>query len=49
MSSLGGLRERKIVASISPYAAIYARLAASLLTLPQDVETALREVRSLAG
>lgn len=48
-SAVNRLRERKIVASISPYATIYVRLAPSLLTLPQDVETARREVRSLVG
>ncbi len=48
-NAVGRLREHKIVASITPYATIYARLAPSLLTLPQDVETALREVRALAS
>jgi len=41
------LRERKIVASVTPYATLYARLAPSLLTSPEDVETTIREVHSL--
>jgi len=42
------LRERRIVASTSPYKVTYARLAASLVNDPAQVETALREVRALA-
>ena len=43
------LHARNIVASTTPYAVSYARLAPSLLTLPEDVDTTLREVRALAA
>jgi isopenicillin-N epimerase len=42
------LREKKIVASNSPYAVSYARLAPSLVNSEADVEAALRAVRQLA-
>jgi isopenicillin-N epimerase len=42
------LLERKIVASSSPYKVSYARLAPGVLNDPQQVETALREVRAIA-
>ena len=42
------LRERRILASTSPYKVTYARLAASLVNDPAQVETAIREVRALA-
>src|SRR2546422_489915 len=42
------LRERRIIASVTPYATRYARLAPSLLTSPEEIDTALREVRALA-
>ena len=42
------LRERKIVASITPYATRYARVAPSLLNSEADVEAVLREIRALA-
>jgi len=42
------LRERRIIASTSPYKVTYARLAAGLVNDPAQVETALREVRALA-
>ncbi len=42
------LRERRIIASVTPYAIRYARLAPSLLTSPEEIDTALREVRALA-
>ncbi len=41
------LLERRIVASTSPYAKRYVRLAPSLVTSPADVDTALAAVRSL--
>jgi selenocysteine lyase/cysteine desulfurase len=41
------LRERRIVASTSPYKVTYARLAPSLVNDPTQVESALREVRAL--
>ena len=43
------LRERRIVASVTPYATPYARLAAGLLTSPEEVEETLGAVRALAG
>ncbi len=42
------LRERRVVASETPYAVKYVRLAPSLLTSPQDVEKTLQTVRTLA-
>ena len=43
------LLERKLIASTSPYKEAYARLAPSLLNDPGEVDTALREVRAIAG
>jgi isopenicillin-N epimerase len=43
------LHERRIVASSTPYATSYARLAPGLLNSPADVDTVLREVRALAS
>ena len=43
------LLERRIIASTSPYKVTYPRLSPSLLNDPQQVETALREVRSIAA
>ena len=43
------LLEQKIVASASPYRDSYPRLAPSLVNNPQEVETALRAVRGIAG
>ncbi len=43
------LWEKRIIASETPYATRYARLAPSLLTSPEDVEASLRAVRELAG
>jgi selenocysteine lyase/cysteine desulfurase len=42
------LKARRVIATTTPYATSYARLAPSLLNGPADVETALREVRALA-
>ncbi len=42
------LREQRIVASVTPYATKYLRLAPSLLTSPEDVDTTLAAVRSLS-
>jgi selenocysteine lyase/cysteine desulfurase len=42
------LQERRIIASVTPYATRYARLAPSLLTSPEEIDTALQEVRALA-
>ena len=41
------LRERHIIATTTPYSPSYARLAAGLLTTPEEVETVLREIRTL--
>ncbi|XXX78310.1 aminotransferase class V-fold PLP-dependent enzyme [Sorangium sp. So ce134] len=45
---VGRLRERKIIASTSPYGISYARVAPSLLNTEADVEAVLREIRALA-
>lgn len=42
------LRQKKILASVTPYATKYARLAPSLLTSPEEVEKTLAAVRQLA-
>ena len=42
------LLSKKIVASTSPYAVSYARVAPSLINSEKEVETALREIRSFA-
>jgi selenocysteine lyase/cysteine desulfurase len=41
------LHERRIIASTTPYATSYARLAPGLLNSNDDVEAALREIRAL--
>jgi selenocysteine lyase/cysteine desulfurase len=46
---VGHLRARRIIASVTPYATKYARLAPSLLTLPAEVDRTLEEIRNLAG
>lgn len=43
------LRQKKIVASVTPYATQYVRLAPSLLTSPEEVEKTLEEIRSISG
>jgi selenocysteine lyase/cysteine desulfurase len=43
------LGESKIVASTSPYAVTYARLAGSLVNTPEEVDRATRAVVQLAG
>lgn len=42
------LEERRVIATTTPYATSYARLAPGLINGPEDVEAALREVRALA-
>lgn len=42
------LRDRRIVATTTPYSPTYARLGAGLLNSPEEVEQVLREVRALA-
>jgi isopenicillin-N epimerase len=41
------LRRRNIVASVTPYATQYARVAPGLLNSPEEIETLLREIRNL--
>lgn len=43
------LLARRVIASTSPYAVSCARLAPSLLNSPEEIETALREIRDLAA
>jgi selenocysteine lyase/cysteine desulfurase len=43
------LRRQRIIASVTPYATQYVRLAPSLLTSPEEVETTLRELRRMSG
>jgi selenocysteine lyase/cysteine desulfurase len=42
------LRQRRIIASETPYATQYVRVAASVLNTPQEVDAALRAIRALA-
>lgn len=42
------LRERGIVATESPYAVSYARVAAGIMVQPEEIETTLRAIRALA-
>ena len=46
-AAVARLLERRVVASASPYAKPYIRLAPSLVTSPADIDTALAAVRSL--
>jgi isopenicillin-N epimerase len=41
------LRERRIIASLTPYTTLYARLAPSLVTSPEEVERTLQELTRL--
>jgi selenocysteine lyase/cysteine desulfurase len=43
------LRQQKIVASVTPYATQYVRLAPSLLTSPEEVDKTLEEIRKISG
>jgi selenocysteine lyase/cysteine desulfurase len=43
------LRERKIVASVAPYATPHVRLTPSICNTPAEVDAALRAVREIAG
>ena len=43
------LKARRIVASTSPYAVTYARVAAGIMVSPEEVETTLREIRAIAA
>jgi isopenicillin-N epimerase len=48
-TAVNRLRDRRIVASVAPYATPHVRLTPSILNTPQEVEVALREVRALAA
>jgi Selenocysteine lyase len=43
------LRRKGIVASVTPYATQYARMAPGLLNSEAEIETLLKEMRTLAG
>ena len=43
------LKARRIVASTSPYKVTYARVCAGIMVSPDEVETALREIRALSA
>ncbi len=43
------LLEKRIVASTAPYRDSYARLAPSLLNTPEEIETTLRQIKTLAA
>jgi isopenicillin-N epimerase len=45
---VAGLRERRIVASRTPYANSFARLTPGLMNTPEDIDRALAAIRSLA-
>lgn len=42
------LLEKRIIASVSPYKNSYARIAPSLVNTPEEIETTLRQIRTLA-
>jgi selenocysteine lyase/cysteine desulfurase len=42
------LHARRIVASVTPYAAEYARLSPGILNTPEEMDTVLREIRAMA-
>lgn len=42
------LRQRRIIASVTPYAVQYVRLAPSLLTSPEEVEKTVEAIRTIA-
>ena len=46
---VGRLPARRVIASAAPYAVSCVRLAPSLLNTPEEIETALREVRALTA
>jgi hypothetical protein len=43
------LKAKRIVASTSPYAVTYARVAAGVMVSPEEVETTVRELRAIAS
>jgi selenocysteine lyase/cysteine desulfurase len=42
------LHARRILASVTPYASEYARFSPGILNTPEEIETVLREIRSMA-
>ena len=44
---VGQLRKKKVIASVTPYKTLYARLAPSLLTSPAEIDATLAAVREL--
>jgi isopenicillin-N epimerase len=46
---VGHLRERRIVASVAPYAVAHVRLTPCVYNTASEIETVLQEVRALAG
>jgi selenocysteine lyase/cysteine desulfurase len=45
---VGRLRQRKIIATPTPYADSHARVSPSIRNSPQEIDIALREIRALA-
>jgi isopenicillin-N epimerase len=43
------LRERRIIASVAPYAVPHVRLTPCFRNTPAEIETVLQEVRALTG
>jgi isopenicillin-N epimerase len=43
------LRERRIIASVAPYATPHVRLTPSIRNSPAEIETVLRELRTLTS
>jgi selenocysteine lyase/cysteine desulfurase len=43
------LRERRIIASVAPYATPHVRLTPSICNSPAEIETVLRELRTLTS
>jgi len=43
------LRDRRVIASTTPYGVSYARLAPGVVNSPDEVETVLRAVREMGG
>jgi isopenicillin-N epimerase len=44
---VGRLREKQIIASVTPYAVRHARLTPSIRNTPEEIERVLSEVRAL--
>lgn len=48
-TTVGRLRQRRIIATVTPYAARYVRLAPSIRNSPAEVDAVLREIHALAA